>query len=98
MGRPVHTTILTLHPEGKQGVNIDKRKYDTLRKAIEASLRAHGEMTFNALAADVESRLNDFDGSPMWYFTTVKLDLEARGNLERVPDSRPQRIRLTKRS
>lgn len=32
-------------------------------------------------------------GSVSWYTTTVKLDLEARGELERVPGSRPQRLR-----
>ena len=31
----------------------------------------------------------------MWYVTTVKLDLEARGQLKRVPKSRPQRVKLS---
>ena len=31
-----------------------------------------------------------------WYATTVKLDLEARGLIERVPDARPQRLRRVK--
>jgi hypothetical protein len=32
-------------------------------------------------------------GSVTWYVTTVKLDLEARGEIERVSGSRPQRLR-----
>jgi len=44
---------------------------------------------------DVNDYLRErFEGSVSWYFTTVKLDLEARGILERVPGERPQRIRL----
>ena len=36
-----------------------------------------------------------WDGSVSWYFTTVKLDLEARNILMRVPGTRPQQIRST---
>jgi hypothetical protein len=37
-----------------------------------------------------------FDGSVMWYVTTVKLDMEARGEVRRVPNSRPQLVKLIK--
>ncbi len=37
---------------------------------------------------------DSFDGSVMWYYTTVKLDLEARGEIRRVPGSRPQLIEV----
>jgi hypothetical protein len=33
-------------------------------------------------------------GSLVWYVTTVKLHLEAIGEIERVPGAKPQRIRL----
>ena len=36
----------------------------------------------------------EFKGSPMWYITTVKLDLEARGLIERIPKSSPQQLQL----
>jgi hypothetical protein len=88
--------ILTQHPQqGKQGVNISRRKYDQVRGAILASLRANDEMTFKALVEDVAAKLaGRFEGSIPWYVTTVKLDLEARGDIERVPRSNPQRLRL----
>lgn len=87
--------IMTLHPAGKAGVNIDKRKYDTVRTAILRSLRHHGVMTFDELVEDVRSKLEGtFAGSISWYVTTVKLDLEARGEVARVPKSRPQRLEL----
>ena len=89
--------IITRHPTGKQGVNINREKYDVVREAILACLAAHGQPTFAELTHDVEARLSGrFDGSIPWYVTTVKLDLEARGVLERVPKSSPQRLRLVK--
>ncbi|HSJ56014.1 MAG TPA: hypothetical protein VLC95_02475 [Anaerolineae bacterium] len=87
--------MMTLHPEGKQGVNIDRDKYEAVRNAIVDSLQENGEMTFRGLASSVERKLDDFDGSPMWYTTTVKLDLEARGVIERLPGGASQRVRLS---
>ena len=87
--------IRTLHPEKKQGVNISKEKYEIIRKAILSILRANKEMTFMKLSRAVEKELNgDFEGSVMWYVTTVNLDLEARGEIKRVRHSRPQLVRL----
>lgn len=87
--------ILTLHPAGKQGVNIDRHKYDLIRQAIIASLQQRGEMPFGELEAAVAASLSEpFDGSSGWYTITVKLDLEARGLIERVPGRSPQLIRL----
>lgn len=89
--------VKTLHPEKKQGVNISREKYDMIRKAIMSELRSNKEMTFMRLSRAVEKEVRDkFDGSVMWYVTTVKLDLEARGEVKRVPNSRPQLVRLAK--
>jgi hypothetical protein len=86
--------ILTLHPEGKAGVNIEKAKYDTIKQTILATLQEQ-EHTFTSLSQTAEAKLaGRFDGSIMWYVTTVKLDLEARGLIERVPKSSPQVLRL----
>jgi hypothetical protein len=87
--------IMTLHPNGKQGVRIDKAKYEQMKKAIVAALQKHGEMTFTELGTAVTQQLADtFEGSIMWYYTTVKLDLEAREMLHRTR-TRPQKIQLT---
>jgi hypothetical protein len=90
-------TIKTLHPEKKQGVNISRDKYEAIRKAIMSELRSNKEMTFMKLSRAVEKEVRGkFNGSVMWYVTTVKLDLEARGEIKRVPNSRPQLVRLVK--
>lgn len=87
--------ILTLHPEGKQGVRIDREKYETIRSAIEAALARRPGLTFTELTQAVkEAHQADFDGSISWYVTTVKLDLEARGVVERIGKKSPQRLRL----
>ncbi len=87
--------IMTLHPQGKKGVNIDQDKYNTMRQAILDAVQDHGEITFKELTEDVRCRLEgNFDGSINWYVTTVKLDLEARGVIQRIPGSSPQRLHL----
>lgn len=87
--------IRTLHPEKKQGVNISKEKYDTIRNAILCVLQTEKEITFMKLSRAVEKEVNGrFDGSITWYVTTVKLDMEARGEIKRVPNSRPQLVKL----
>jgi hypothetical protein len=88
-------TIRTLHPEKKQGVKISREKYEMIRKAILCVLETQKEITFMNLSRAVEKEVNgNFEGSVMWYVTTVKLDLEARGQIKRVPNSRPQLVKL----
>ena len=90
-------TIKTLHPEKKQGVKISREKYELIRKTMMTVLRANKEITFMKLSRAVEKEVRGkFDGSVLWYVTTVKLDLEARGEIKRVPNSRPQLVRLVK--
>ena len=87
--------IRTLHPEKKQGVNISREKYEIICAAILMVLRAQNEITFMNLSRAVEKEVNgNFEGSVTWYVTTVKLDLEARGLVKRVPGSRPQLVKL----
>jgi hypothetical protein len=89
-------TIKALHPDSdKQGTNINRAKYDTMRAVLLDAIRARNEITFHELRSAAEQQLaGRFDGSIGWYVTTVKLDLEARGLIERVPKSSPQRLRL----
>lgn len=87
--------IRTLHPEKKQGVNISKEKYEIIRKAIFCVLETQKEITFMKLSRAVEKEVQGkFEGSVTWYVTTVKLDMEARGEIKRVPNSRPQLVKL----
>jgi hypothetical protein len=97
--------IKTLHPEGKPGVSIDRDKYEFVRAEILAVLADTGKTGArfrNVKATDepdlidlVALRLGpDFKGSIGWYVTAIKLDLEARHELERVPKVTPQRVRL----
>lgn len=87
--------IRTLHPEKKQGVNISREKYETIREAMLCVLQTQKEITFMNLSRAVEKEVNGkFDGSVTWYVTTVKLDMEARGEIKRVPNSRPQLVKL----
>lgn len=88
-------TIRTLHPAKKQGVNISKQKYEIIRTAILCVMQARKEITFMNLSRAVEKEVNgNFEGSVTWYVTTVKLDMEARGEIKRVPNSRPQLVKL----
>jgi hypothetical protein len=87
--------IHTLHPDKKQGVNISRDKYEIIRDAILSALQKQNEISFMNLSRAVEKQVNgNFKGSVTWYVTTVKLDLEARGVIKRVPNSRPQVVRL----
>ncbi len=85
--------ILTLHPQGKAGVNIERAKYQAVRAAVLQAIDEAGELPFSELAARCTPLLPDFAGSIGWYTTTVKLDLEARGEIERLPGGGKQRLR-----
>lgn len=88
--------ILARHPEkGKQGVKISKAKYEQMRATLVKILRARGEITFTELAEAANEHLQGkFDGSITWYVTTVKLDLEARKVIKRVPKTKPPLLKL----
>ena len=88
--------IMTRHPQGKQGVNISKEKYETVRRAILKILTERETCSFQMLMEDVGREVgDDFEGSVSWYTVSVKLDLEARGIIERLPGKSPQQLRLT---
>jgi hypothetical protein len=85
--------ILTKHPLGKSGKNIDRNKYETLKKAILSALRKD-ELTHTELFGRLNKSLKGrFSGNISWYGETVKLDLEAKKMIERTA-SKPQRYRL----
>ncbi len=87
--------ILTLHPEGKKGVNISLDKYNQVRVVLKDLIKKHKQITFDQLTDLAEAELNrqSFDGKPLWYIVTVKLDLEARGEIERIRGVKQQTLR-----
>src|SRR2546422_3358717 len=85
--------ILTKHPLGKSGRNIDRKKYDTLKKANLSALRKN-DLTHTELFSRLNKSLKGkFSGNISWYGETVKLDLEAKRIVERTA-STPQKYRL----
>lgn len=90
-------TIATKNPgKGKQGPRIDAERYDAMKIALLAVIPKTGDgVRFSDLEALVKKRLPKaaFVGASIpWYATVVKLDLEARGLIRRVPGSSPQRL------
>lgn len=83
---------------GKQPVRIERCKFDAVRRAILQVLPTEGEgvpfmsdlTDLVAAALTAEERANL--GSVGWYTTTVKLELEVRGEIRRVPGATPQRL------
>ncbi len=87
--------IMTLHPQGKAGVNILKRRYDFIKEFIISTLEKHGKISFDELTdLAVDELTEKFDGKVLWYLVTVKLDLEARKEIERIPKTSPHELRL----
>ena len=87
--------IMTLHPEGKKGVNILRRRYDTIKDFILKTIDVRGEIGFDELTdLAVDNLSSTFDGKVVWYIVTVKLDLEARKVIERVPKTSPHKLRM----
>jgi hypothetical protein len=95
-GKMTAEKILTKHPLGKSGKNIDRKKYDALKKAILSALRKN-DLTHTELFSRLNKSLKGrFSGNISWYGETVKLDLEARKIIERTA-SKPQEYRLKSR-
>lgn len=91
------------HPDHRE--NLKEEKYNVIREAILAVLPAPDgdeSMTFAELEEKVTAFLAENDvpkayfpkpGSVRWYTKTVQLDLEARGEIERLPNRSPLRLR-----
>lgn len=98
MGKDASKAVCKTPTPGKQTTRIDRWKYDTVRAAILQVLPKNKQgVEFRELPKLVKGALSAADrkrlGSVPWYTTTVKLDLEVRGEIERVPGASPQRLR-----
>ncbi len=85
--------ILTKHPLGKSGKNVDKQKYDTVKEAI-VSVLGKKELTHTELFERLNKTLKSKSfGNISWYGETVKLDLESRKIIERT-SAKPPKYRV----
>lgn len=87
------TRIQLLHPEEKTGVTMEQGRYEALRKIMLEHLRNNeGSTQAELVKVIIEefSRNNvKFDGSIEWHTEWVKLDLEARNEIQRKADRSP---------
>ena len=89
-----------LHPDPeKQGTRVTKATYEAYKEALLKVIPASEEgIEFGALRKAVVPHLDAElveNTSPGWWSTTVKLDLEARGLIERIEGKGRQRVRRT---
>ena len=97
---PVEERVVCETPTpGKKPTRIHKWKYDLLRDVIlDIVGRTPDGIEFKALPDLVEARLSPQQlsdlGSVSWYTTSVKLDMEVKGDIARVAGARPQRLRV----
>lgn len=87
-------------PGGLDGWTMDLRQYELVRQHILETLEDAGPdgMALKALVETTQARFGDnstFPGGRLRnYCTYTKVDLEARGLVERLPGSGAQRVRL----
>ena len=80
--------------------NIPVWKFDVIRVAIINAITDAGQdgLLFSELTGEVRKRLSASElkdlGSVGWHTTTVKLELEGRGEIDRVAGKSPQRLFL----
>lgn len=96
--RAIARRVVARNPvKGKQPRSVSAEKYEVMRKALlKAIPRTRAGVKFMDLYDTIGSlpwsKLPG-GGTLSWFLMTVKLDLEARGLIERVPHSVPQRLR-----
>jgi hypothetical protein len=94
---PAAERVQCLHPDpAKTAPSVDKHLYEITRAAILDAVPVRGEGLLAAsLRAEVEKRTPPVTwqhASVGWYTLVVKLDLEARGLLQRAATEGPQRL------
>lgn len=95
MSTPTPQTVTCHTPtKGKDGTTtIPRWKYDAVSKAILEAIGTDG-LAFRDLSATVGKHLSNDElsrlGSLGWHVTTVKLDMEYRGQIMRIEGRKPQ--------
>lgn len=87
------------HPDrSKKLPRIDRQAYDVVRRTALATLPTQEPgITWTEFRDEVAKKLERARGwdrslNRWWYTSAVKLDLEARGEIRRLPKSSPQRL------
>lgn len=98
MPRQKSERIEILNPNtGRTDRTIAADRYNGMKAAIlKVVPRRKAGVPFSELRDRVQPLLDPvvFEGASIgWYATSVKLDLEARGLIERVPGVKPQHLR-----
>ncbi len=91
-------------PGYSERFTIEREQYALVRTAIYEAIRTYqnerGEVLLKDIVASVQTTLETharFPNGRLTNFTRyTKTDLEARGELERIPKSSPQRVRLAR--
>lgn len=91
------TVVCETPTPGMKPTRIDEWRYDLVRAAIPKVVPDEEGIEFRRLAGPVHDLIPTDElvrlGPVSFYTTTVKLDLEVKGEIERIPSSRPQRLR-----
>jgi RNA:NAD 2'-phosphotransferase (TPT1/KptA family) len=86
------------HPAGKKAINMDKEKYDLMKKAVLSCLKKEGDSThkemLKAITENFKKNKTKFVGSVEWHMEWLKLDLEAREEIKRIVDTTPNKFKL----
>lgn len=86
--------IQTLHPDGKTGKNILRKKYDTTRDCLLGIFADFPEISHKEMTRLSNERLTGkLEGNISWYMETVLLDLMARVIIEKIAE-KPVRLRI----
>lgn len=86
--------IQTLHPDkAKTNKRISLEKYTYIKKHLLAVLKKTSLTHTELMEALYQRVKGEFEGGVQWYGETVKLDLEARGVIERT-GKKPEKYTL----
>lgn len=94
---PERVVCATATP-GKARTSIPRWKYDAVRRAIRQVIVSAGSRgaTLEDLVVEAPARLSPEElaalGSVSWHVTTVKLDLEAKGEISAIAGASPARL------
>ena len=86
------------HPAGKKAISMDKEKYSIIEKSLLKCLKGKASLThkeiLKLITEDLKKNKIKFAGSIEWNMEWVKLDLESRKKIMRMPNTTPIKFKL----